>query len=47
MIESLTLPLYGFDLPAVVKECRKFYRTWSVDDPLAFFIVGLLHSERL
>jgi hypothetical protein len=41
MIDSVTLPLSTFDLKTFVADYRKFYRKWSEDDSLAYFIVGI------
>jgi hypothetical protein len=41
MIDSLTLPLSSFDLRAFVADYRKFYRKWSGEDSLVYFVVGV------
>lgn len=41
MIDSLTVPLSRFDLKSFISEYREFYRRWSGDDSLAYFIVGM------
>ena len=41
MIDSLTLPLSDFDLPAFIAAYRKFCRKWSGDDSVAYLIVGM------
>jgi hypothetical protein len=41
MIDSLSLPLSQFDLRSFIRQYRQFYRTWSGDDSLAYFIVGV------
>jgi hypothetical protein len=41
MIDSLTLPLSDFDLPAFIAAYRKFCRKWSGEDSVAHLIVGM------
>lgn len=41
MIDSVTLPLSQFDLKSFIADYRKFYRKWSDEDSLVYFIVGV------
>ena len=41
MIDSITLPLPTFDLKSFIADYRKFYRKWSDEDALVYFIVGV------
>jgi hypothetical protein len=41
MIDSLTLPLSDFDLPAFIAAYRKFCRKWSGESSVTHLIVGM------
>jgi hypothetical protein len=41
MIDSLTLPLSNFDLKGFIAGYRKFFRKWSDEDSVVYFVVGI------